>query len=73
MAADGNDKCVCCGRDSGVAHNTPIDKRKYYISGSGQLCCNCYYALYVHNTEDKGQFSDEEMYALLRLCRKNNP
>lgn len=43
-----SEKCILCGKDTGIPFNEPIDKRKYYIRGSGQLCGNCYYALYPY-------------------------
>ena len=43
-----SEKCILCGKNAGIPFNEPIDKRKYYIRGSGQLCDNCYYALYPY-------------------------
>ena len=43
-----SEKCILCGKNTGIPFNEPIDKRKYYIRGSGQLCDNCYYALYPY-------------------------
>lgn len=34
--------CVYCGRATGIPKALPIDLRKYYIYGCGQLCENCY-------------------------------
>lgn len=67
-----SEKCILCGKDTGIPFNEPIDKRKYYIRGSGQLCGNCYYALYIQRTEDESRFTEEEMNALLQLCRENH-
>lgn len=35
------EKCILCGRDTGVLRSTPIDQRAYYIVGGGQLCISC--------------------------------
>ena len=32
------DKCVSCGRDTGISINTHIDSRKTYVEGAGQFC-----------------------------------
>lgn len=66
-----NDKCVICGADTGVPQNTPITERKRYISGSGQLCSECYLELYIKS--DSGNAvtpTDAEMQRLLEMSRK---
>lgn len=35
------EKCILCGRDTGVLRSTPIDQRAHYIEGCGQLCISC--------------------------------
>lgn len=37
-----NEKCVLCGRDVGIPESVPIENRKYYVCGCGQLCGACY-------------------------------
>lgn len=39
------ERCILCGRDTGVLRSTPIDKRAYYIEGCGQLCGACHRSL----------------------------
>ena len=36
------ERCVLCGRETEHTFGMPIQRRKYYISGCGQLCRNCY-------------------------------
>ncbi len=72
MPDNGNDRCVCCGKDSGVPHETPIVDRKYYVQGSGQLCGECYIELYVHKSEDEHVVSLDEMHELIRMCKKDD-
>lgn len=67
-----NDYCVCCGADTGVLSSTPIAKRKYYITGSGQLCENCYVELYITKAEEEKTVSLDEMNRLIQMCKKNN-
>lgn len=33
--------CVLCGKVTNVEHSTPIDQRKGYVAGVGQLCDSC--------------------------------
>ena len=41
-----NEKCVRCGKETEYAINTPVDIRRWYIEGSGQLCQDCFQLLY---------------------------
>ena len=66
-----NEKCVCCGKDSGVPHGTPIAERKYYIQGSGQLCGSCYCKLYIQKSEDEHIMTLDEMHKLIRMSTTN--
>lgn len=36
------ERCILCGYDTGVLTNLPVDAKKYYIQGVGQLCEECY-------------------------------
>ncbi|NLL34308.1 MAG: hypothetical protein GX257_03230 [Clostridiales bacterium] len=38
--------CIRCGKPTPYDINYPVDQRKYYIDGSGQLCPHCYQELY---------------------------
>lgn len=64
-----NDKCVCCGKDTGIPRNTPVSERSWYISGSGQLCGECYLDLYVRQAEDSSRMTTEEMNELIKLLK----
>lgn len=35
------DYCVACGAPTGYTYDTPVDCRKNYIHGCGQLCEKC--------------------------------
>ncbi len=46
IKAEEMDLCVYCGRLSEEKKSTPINLRKYYIEGAGQLCKKCYEYIY---------------------------
>lgn len=35
------EKCILCGMDTKIPIDTPIDLRKNYIEGAGQICDEC--------------------------------
>ena len=35
------EKCVICGKETEYVFSIPIQKRKYYVVGFGQLCEDC--------------------------------
>ena len=47
------EKCSLCDKETDVPKNTPIDLRKNYVEGAGQLCDGCYNKIYDER-EDKG-------------------
>lgn len=61
-----NDKCVLCGRDSGMPENMPINERKNYVKGCGQLCESCFRRLYRH-PDSENMMTDDELQRLLEL------
>lgn len=40
------DKCVLCWCDTEYEKDTPIELRKRYVEGAGQLCKKCYNETY---------------------------
>lgn len=38
--------CVLCRKVTDIPRNIPVDERKYYIQGAGQLCRACYHKVY---------------------------
>jgi hypothetical protein len=42
----GKEICIICGKETEYNFDTPIQERKYYIEGVGQLCKRCYYLIY---------------------------
>jgi uncharacterized protein (UPF0248 family) len=41
-ADDEYEICIICHRETDVKKSTPVDKRKYYVEGFGQMCRECY-------------------------------
>ena len=73
MPDSGNDRCVCCGCDTGIPQSLPVPQRPWYIEGSGQLCGSCYLNLYIRRAEDESRVTDEELVRLIRLCKNEDP
>jgi hypothetical protein len=50
----GTEKCISCGKDTGISVNTHVDFRKGYVEGAGQLCSECFKETYqkVHKKND---------------------
>lgn len=66
-----SEKCVVCGRDTGIPCDTPLKERKRYISGSGQLCRDCYRELYLQaDTEIYAHPTETDMEKLLKMSRE---
>ena len=38
--------CVRCGKETAYDQSTPIEMRRWYVEGSGQLCEACFAHLY---------------------------
>ena len=61
-----NEKCVLCGKDTGIPENMPVSERKNFVKGCGQLCNDCFCRLYNH-PDSESTVSDKEMQRLLKL------
>lgn len=44
------EKCIRCGKETGISVEIPIEKRYYYVDGSGQMCKECYEEVYGGET-----------------------
>lgn len=40
------EKCVRCGKETAYDQSTPVDMRRWYVEGSGQLCEACWLKLW---------------------------
>ena len=65
------EKCVCCGKDTGISADFPIEKRLHYIHGCGQLCEQCHDALhYWSEFHNDRKLTEEQLLELLEKCRQ---
>jgi len=54
--------CILCGRLTETAKDCPLSEREYYIEGAGQLCRECYQAIYVpRNNENVIRLDDRHI------------
>ncbi len=47
------EKCILCGKTTNVFSNVPIECRKNYILGCGQLCDQCASNIKIEYGEDE--------------------
>lgn len=48
-----NDICVRCGKEAEFDINTPVEMRRWYVEGAGQLCEDCWNKLWPKEEEMK--------------------
>ena len=63
--------CIHCGRQTSVLRSTPIDLRKGFIAGCGQLCGDCTRAMELETHNPDFRTSNREMQALLLVCSED--
>lgn len=66
-----NERYVACYADTGIPKDMPIEKRKHYIVGCGQLCSDCYAKIKL-NSESKEGLTEEELELLLEITARNS-
>lgn len=49
---DALERCVLCGKLTGVSRDTPIREREYYVEAAGQLCAECFSKIYIPSHND---------------------
>ncbi len=64
--------CVSCGKTTNVLVEMPIDARKHYIVGCGQLCEKCADALKYKRPTPPREVTNEMLIASLRENDKEN-
>ena len=42
------DSCIICKKETQYHKPTPLNVRRHYVAGLGQLCLPCYYSTYCH-------------------------
>lgn len=60
--------CVLCGKPTPYSIDTPVNMRRFYIQGAGQLCKECYIKT-VFDSRHENDMSDGELLYLLAMCR----
>ena len=74
------EKCVRCGQITPFVITIPVDLRKWYIEGTGQLCQNCWNKLWpnkylfhgqIRETAGKSTYKCGEPMKLVTQCYHN--
>lgn len=68
-AASGEDPyeiCILCGKKTDILVSTPVNQRKRFIVGCGQLCEDCYDSL-KPETITANDLSEEYLEVLLQM------
>ncbi len=60
--------CIHCGKRTKVLKSTPIELRKGFIAGCGQLCSDCTRTMELENHLPDFRTSNKEMQTLLKAC-----
>ncbi len=63
------EKCVLCGQTTNIAVDLPVEIRKNYIQGCGQLCDACHAELKRSMHTETSLLLDQEMQVLLEMLR----
>lgn len=71
QSEDLNERCVSCFADTGIPKDMPIEKRKHYVVGCGQLCPDCYAKIKL-NSESKEGLTEEELELLLEITARSS-
>ncbi len=50
------EQCVLCKKELEVLTTTPIQERRFYIKGAGQLCKECYSKIYNQKEDGNSNF-----------------
>lgn len=60
------EKCILCGKDTEIPVTTPIEKRRHYIFGCGQICSACSSKMKLENNKEDN-LSEEDLELLLEM------
>lgn len=66
-----NERCVACFADTGIPKDMPIEKRKHYVVGCGQLCSDCYAKIKLNSESEEG-LTEEELELLLEITARDS-
>ena len=71
QSEDPNERCVSCLADTGIPKDMPVEKRKHYVMGCGQLCPNCYAKIKLNSESEEG-LTQEELELLLEITARDS-
>ena len=71
QSEDPNERCVSCFADTGIPKDMPVEKRKHYVMGCGQLCPNCYAKIKLNSESEEG-LTQEELELLLEITARDS-
>lgn len=71
QSEDPNERCVSCFADTGIPKDMPIEKRKHYVIGCGQLCPECYAKIKLDSESEEG-LTQEELEFLLEITARDS-
>lgn len=60
------ENCVLCGAKTSVPQRLPVQLRKFFVHGCGQLCQPCYYRMKSENNR-QFELSNEQLEELLEI------
>lgn len=63
--------CIHCGKQTKVLKSTPIELRKGFIAGCGQLCNDCTRNMELETHDPDFRASNREMKTLLSVCSED--
>lgn len=71
QSEDPNERCVSCFADTGIPKDMPVEKRKHYVIGCGQLCPDCYAKIKLNSESEEG-LTQEELELLLEITARDS-
>lgn len=71
QSEDPNERCVSCFADTGIPKDMPVEKRKHYVIGCGQLCPDCYAKIKLDSESEEG-LTQEELELLLEITARGS-
>lgn len=71
QSEDPNERCVSCFADTGIPKDMPVEKRKHYVIGCGQLCPECYAKIKLDSESEEG-LTQEELEFLLEITARDS-
>ena len=71
QSEDPDERGVSCYADTGIPKDMPVEKRKHYVIGCGQLCPDCYAKIKLNSESEEG-LTQEELELLLEITARDS-